>query len=91
MNSEKAGERAKARGANPTDFTATSRALRFFLVLSVLLAVASLAFGQSVTFTRNVAPIVFSRCGICHHPGGPAPFSLLTYADVRRHARRSRR
>jgi hypothetical protein len=31
------------------------------------------------TFSRDVAPILFSRCGGCHHPGGAAPFSLLSY------------
>src|SRR3954466_5663847 len=39
-----------------------------------------------VTFTRNVAPILFTQCATCHRPDGPAPFSLLTYADARRHA-----
>ncbi|HEY1381936.1 MAG TPA: hypothetical protein VGF55_34375, partial [Gemmataceae bacterium] len=40
-----------------------------------------------VTFARHVAPIVFARCAPCHHPGEAAPFSLLTYDDVRRRAR----
>jgi Tetratricopeptide repeat len=38
------------------------------------------------TYAKNIAPLVADRCGMCHHPGGPAPFSLLTYADVRRRA-----
>jgi hypothetical protein len=33
-----------------------------------------------------VAPIVFEKCSCCHHPGEAAPFSLLTYDDVRRRA-----
>lgn len=41
---------------------------------------------QTVTFARDVAPIVFQRCAACHHPGEAAPFSLLTYDDVRRRA-----
>jgi Flp pilus assembly protein TadD len=40
-----------------------------------------------VTFTKDVAPIVFQHCASCHRPGETAPFSLLTYDDVRRHAR----
>ena len=36
-----------------------------------------------VTFARHVAPILFQRCAGCHHPDGHAPFSLLTYNDVR--------
>jgi Tfp pilus assembly protein PilF len=39
-----------------------------------------------VTFHKDVAPIVFANCASCHRPGGAAPFSLLTYADVVDHA-----
>jgi hypothetical protein len=39
-----------------------------------------------VTFSRDVAPIVFANCSSCHHPGEAAPFSLLSYDDVRRRA-----
>ena len=38
------------------------------------------------TFSRDVAPIVFSNCSTCHHPGGSAPFDLLTYEDVKNRA-----
>jgi Flp pilus assembly protein TadD/mono/diheme cytochrome c family protein len=45
------------------------------------------AFGQGkVTFNRDIAPLVFSRCAQCHHPEGSAPFSLLTYQAARQHA-----
>ncbi len=39
-----------------------------------------------VTFAKDVAPILFDHCGICHHPDGAAPFSLLTYSDARQRA-----
>ena len=42
---------------------------------------------ESVTFNRAIAPIIFSNCSQCHHPGESGPFSLLTYADVKSHAR----
>jgi Flp pilus assembly protein TadD/mono/diheme cytochrome c family protein len=45
-----------------------------------------LAQRSSVTFTQDVAPILFSACVNCHRPDGIAPFSLLTYDDVRRQA-----
>jgi mono/diheme cytochrome c family protein len=35
-----------------------------------------------VTFNKDIAPIVFSRCSSCHRPDQAAPFSLLTYHDV---------
>ena len=37
-------------------------------------------------FPHNVAPILHRSCAPCHHPGGPAPFSLLTYKDAAKHA-----
>src|SRR3954447_1598789 len=36
------------------------------------------------TFAKEVAPIIWSRCASCHRPGQVAPFSLLTYDDVKR-------
>ena len=38
------------------------------------------------TFAHDVAPIVYANCVVCHRPGQIAPFSLLTYDDVRDHA-----
>lgn len=35
-----------------------------------------------VTFNTDIAPIVYANCASCHRPGGAAPFSLLTYAEV---------
>src|SRR5215469_15947181 len=40
-----------------------------------------------VTFNRDIAPILFHSCATCHRPGEAAPFSLLTYSDVKKHAR----
>ena len=41
---------------------------------------------QQVTFNRDIAPIVFHNCATCHRPGEAAPFSLLSYTDVKKHA-----
>ena len=40
----------------------------------------------TVTFSKDIAPIVFNNCAGCHRPGESAPFSLLTYEDVRKRA-----
>ena len=53
--------------------------------LAVLLLAAP-ALAQPVTYTSDVAPLLAGRCGMCHHPGGSAPFSVLTYEDAKRHA-----
>ena len=36
-----------------------------------------------VTFTETIAPIVYDNCVSCHRPGEAAPFSLISYEDVR--------
>jgi Flp pilus assembly protein TadD len=41
---------------------------------------------RHVTFSKDIAPLIVDRCGMCHHPGGSAPFSLLTYGDAKRRA-----
>lgn len=39
------------------------------------------------TFSHDIAPLLYENCVACHYPGGPGPFSLLTYADAAAHAR----
>jgi tetratricopeptide (TPR) repeat protein len=63
---------------------------------SIVLALAAVALASSVvrsrgedstpTYTRDVAPILFSRCATCHRPGGSGPFSVLTYVSTRTRA-----
>src|SRR5450432_1106011 len=55
------------------------------LPLAMLLAIALAGIpiaAQPVTFSKHIAPILFSHCAPCHRPGEAAPFSLLTYADA---------
>lgn len=40
----------------------------------------------AVTFSKQIAPILYENCASCHRPGQSAPFSLLSYADARKHA-----
>lgn len=55
--------------------------------LPLALATFSLTLAaQTVTFSKDIAPILFDRCATCHRPGEAAPFSLLTYSDARKHA-----
>ncbi|MBI3413972.1 MAG: tetratricopeptide repeat protein [Verrucomicrobia bacterium] len=41
----------------------------------------------TLTFNKDVASIIFSHCSECHRPGQPAPFGLLSFQDVKKHAR----
>jgi len=39
-----------------------------------------------VTYSRDVAPILNANCVTCHRPSEVAPFSLLDYGHVKKHA-----
>lgn len=51
-----------------------------------LLSVAAVAASNSpgsVTFNKDVLPVLQKNCQGCHRPGEVAPMSLLTYAEAR--------
>jgi hypothetical protein len=52
-----------------------------FIIATALAAEA--APPPSVTFNRDVLPILEAKCQTCHRPGQVAPMSLLTYQDAR--------
>src|SRR5207237_1031859 len=41
---------------------------------------------SKLTFAKDIAPILYSNCVSCHRPGEVAPFSLLDYKTVKKHA-----
>src|SRR5678815_4307094 len=58
------------------------------LILGTLTMSASLRAtagedSQTVTFTKDVLPILQKNCQTCHRPGEIAPMSFLTYKDTR--------
>jgi hypothetical protein len=46
--------------------------------------------GRTVTFSRDVAPILQENCQECHQPGSIAPMSLITFQEARRWSARIR-
>jgi len=42
---------------------------------------------KEITYNRDVAPILFKNCVVCHRPNDIAPMSLMTYKDARPWAR----
>ena len=60
-------------------------ALAWTWVIAFALPVGALD-AQEVTFTRDVAPILYENCVQCHRPGSFAPMSLLTYETARLYA-----
>ena len=53
---------------------------------ALLLLFAAPPQPAAVTFYHDIAPIVYRNCSPCHKPGESAPFPLLSYDDVKRHA-----
>jgi hypothetical protein len=43
--------------------------------------------GRIITFTGDVAPIIYAHCIVCHRPGNIGPFPLTNYQDVRQRAK----
>jgi hypothetical protein len=42
---------------------------------------------RPISFAQDIAPIIYTNCAPCHHTGGPGPFPLTSFEDVRKHAR----
>lgn len=57
--------------------------MRVFALLLILYLPIS---AQPVTFSKDIAPILFHYCAPCHRPGEAGPFSLLSYEDARKRA-----
>src|SRR5262252_10256653 len=52
-------------------------------VISSAVAASAQSPAGSVTFYRDVLPILQNNCQSCHRPNQIAPMSFLTYQDVR--------
>src|SRR5690242_15645722 len=57
--------------------------LRYLLASSLLATVALAADTSSVTFNRDVLPVLQRNCQTCHRPGEIGPMPLLTYEGTR--------
>ena len=42
---------------------------------------------KPVTFSKDIAPIIFENCTACHRPGQIGPFALTDYKTVKRRAK----
>ena len=65
------------------------RGFRRCLVAAVVLIPVSAGAqtAATVTFSKDIAPILQRSCQQCHRPGSVAPMSLLTYEEARPYAR----
>lgn len=53
------------------------------LSFAACLAAAPLHAAGPVTFSKDIAPILYEHCTPCHRPGEIGPFPLQTYRDAR--------
>jgi hypothetical protein len=42
---------------------------------------------RSLTFSRNIAPIIFEHCTACHRPGQSGPFPLVDFTSITKRSR----
>lgn len=54
---------------------------KFILVLSLVLTTQ--LFAQTPNWSEHIAPILYKNCTNCHIDGGIAPFSLVSYENVK--------
>src|SRR5437879_6181860 len=69
--------------------------MRALMTLSLAMLIATAASAQTpsnaganssqpqITFAKDVVPILQAKCQDCHHAGGMAPMSLVTYNETR--------
>ena len=53
------------------------------MTLSMQVVAQNSSKARSVTFNKDVLPILQKNCQVCHRPGEIAPMSFLTYQDAR--------
>lgn len=54
---------------------------KYLLLLSVSFF-GGLTYAQTVTWAKDIAPILYQKCTACHHPGGAGHGSLMTYSEA---------
>ena len=58
-------------------------AVGFLAAVVCLAADVSSSAPTSITFNKDVVPILQKNCQVCHRPGQIAPMSFLSYESVR--------
>jgi hypothetical protein len=57
--------------------------MRLFNLFVTISIAATASAHAKVTFSKDVAPIFYKNCVMCHRPGEVAPMSLLTHKEAR--------
>ena len=97
------GRSERARAENHSDASPQRSLVMLWLIAALILGLGIISAmnwlktkptppttldpSRPLSFNKDIAPIIFENCSTCHHPGESAPFNLLNYADVKKHAR----
>ena len=69
----------------------TLKSMNFCKLVSLLLFLAPLHLlaetSPDVTFSKDIAPLIFNNCTECHRPNTAAPFNLMSFKDVFKRAK----
>ena len=60
--------------------------MKWVLFLALMDAATRCGSAGEITFSQDIAPIIYHSCAPCHRPGEAGPFSLLSYEDAKKHA-----
>jgi hypothetical protein len=51
-------------------------------LFALLIGLSYSGTAQQITYSKDIAPILYNNCTSCHHQGALAPFNLESYADA---------
>ena len=60
-------------------------------VFSAAVGVTPAAAPKTITFTKDVAPVLQRKCQVCHQPDSIGPMPLITYEDASEYAEKIKR
>src|SRR4030095_8715570 len=68
---------------SPGILTYERKIFTFFLIAIVFFqSCTQPAKKETITFSQDIASIIYEKCTGCHRPGQAVPFPLITYKDV---------
>jgi len=57
--------------------------MRSVITALTILFISSLVSAQDVTFTKDIAPIIYNNCTKCHREGEIGPFPMTNYDEIK--------
>jgi len=57
--------------------------MRSLLLFCLFFSAMHMVVAQDVTFTKDIAPIIYNNCTKCHRPSEIGPFSLTNYDEIK--------